>query len=64
MKSSHWRRHLDEMFVNAGGERLYLWRAADHEGEVLESFGAKKRDRKEALKFPGKAMRTDVPKSS
>ena len=30
----------------------YLWRAVDHEGEVLEVFATKRRDRKAALKFP------------
>jgi putative transposase len=29
----------------------YLWRAVDHEGEVLESYVTKRRDRKAALKF-------------
>jgi putative transposase len=38
MKSSHWRWYLDEMFVKINDERHYLWRAFDHEGEVLESF--------------------------
>ena len=33
MKSSRWRWHLDEMFVKINGERHYLWRAVDHEGE-------------------------------
>jgi putative transposase len=32
----HWRWHLDEMFVRLNGEMAYLWRAVDHEGEVLE----------------------------
>ena len=41
MKSSHWRWHLDEMFVKINGEWHYLWRAVDHEGEVLESFVTK-----------------------
>jgi putative transposase len=57
MKSSQWRWHLDEMFVKINGERHYLWRAIDHEGEVLESFVTKKRDRKAALKFLKKTMR-------
>ena len=57
MKSSRWRWHLDEMFVKVNGERHYLWRAVDHEGEVLESFVTKKRDKKAALKFLKKAMR-------
>ena len=38
-------------------ERHYLWRAVDHEGEVLESYVTKKRDKKAALKFMKKAMR-------
>jgi putative transposase len=57
MKSSHWRWHLDEMFVKINGERHYLWRAVDHEGEVLESFVTKTRDKKAALKFLRKAMK-------
>src|SRR5210317_127608 len=57
MKSSQWRWHRDEMFVKIKGERHYLWRAVDHEGEVLESFVTKTRDKKAALKFLKKAMR-------
>lgn len=52
-----WRWHLDEMFVKINGERHYLWRAVDHEGEVLESFVTKTRDKKAALKFLKKTMR-------
>lgn len=33
----HWRWHLDEMYVKLNGEIVYLWRAADQEGEVRES---------------------------
>ncbi|MCV2869896.1 IS6 family transposase [Defluviimonas sp. WL0002] len=55
--SSHWRWHLDEMFVKINGEMHYLWRAVNHEGEVLESFVTRKRDKKAALKFLRKAMR-------
>ena len=57
MKTSHWRWHLDEVFVKINGERHYLWRAVDHEGEVLESFVTKTRDKKAALKFLKKAMK-------
>ena len=57
LKFSSWRWHLDEVFVKINGERHYLWRAVDHEGEVLESFVTKKRDKKAALKFLRKAMR-------
>ncbi len=47
----HWRWHLDEVFVKINGEMYYLWRAVDHEGEVLEVFATKHRDRKAALAF-------------
>ncbi len=57
MRSSHWKWHLDEMFVKIKGEMRYLWRAVDHEGEVLESFVTKTRDKKAALKFLKKAMK-------
>ncbi len=45
------------MFVKINGEMHYLWRAVDHEGEVLESFVTKNRDKKAALKFLRRAMR-------
>ena len=47
----HWRWHLDEVYVKINGVAHYLWRALDHEGEVLESLVTKTRDRKVALKF-------------
>ena len=54
---SHWRWHLDEVFVLINGETHYLWRAVDHEGEVLEVFVTKRRDRRAALQFLKRAMR-------
>ncbi len=54
---SNWKWHMDEMFVKINGERYYLWRAVDHEGEVLESYVTKTRDRKAALKFLKKSIR-------
>jgi len=54
---SLWRWHLDEVFVQINGETHYLWRAVDHEGEVLESYVTRNRDRRAALKFLKKAMR-------
>ena len=45
----HWRWHLDEMYVKINGEMIYLWRAVDHEGEILESYVTKKRDKAAAL---------------
>lgn len=57
LRTSRWQWHLDEVFVKINGERHYLWRAVDHEGEVLGSFVTKSRDKKAALKFLKKAMR-------
>jgi putative transposase len=45
------------VFVKINGETHYLWRAVDHEGEVLERFVAKRRDRNAALKFIRKTMK-------
>jgi putative transposase len=55
--SQQWQWHLDEVFVKINGETHYLWRAVDHEGEVLEAFASKRRDRKAALKFLRKVMK-------
>ncbi len=54
---SQWRWHLDEVFVKINGETHYLWRAVDHEGEVLEVFATQRRDRRAALKFLKRTMK-------
>jgi len=54
---SNWQWHLDEVFVKINGENHYMWRAVDHEGEVLDAFVSRRRDRKAALKFLGKVMK-------
>src|SRR5476649_1501792 len=54
---TQWRWHLDEVYVKINGEMHYLWRAVDHEGEVLESFATKERDKAAALKFMKKLMK-------
>ena len=54
---SNWRWHLDEVFVRINGERHYLWRAVDHEGEVLEAFVTRRRDRRAVLKFLKRTMK-------
>ena len=54
---THWRWHLDEVYVKINGQMHYLWRAVDHEGEVLESFVTKERDKAAALKFIKKALK-------
>lgn len=58
---TQWKWHLDEVFVKINGVRHYLWRAADHEGEVLECFVTKKRDKLAALRFLKKAMKRYGP---
>jgi transposase-like protein len=42
------------MYVKLGGEMVYLWRAVDQEGEILESFVTKSRDK---LHMAGSAWR-------
>jgi putative transposase len=54
---THWMWHLDEVSVKINGELHYLWRAVDHEGEVLESYVTKTRDKAAALRFIKKAMK-------
>jgi putative transposase len=51
------RWHLDEVFVKINGRLCYLWRAVDHEGEVLESVVTAKRDKAAALKFLKRIMK-------
>ena len=43
--------------MRINGETHYLWRAVDHEGEVLEVFATKRRNRAAALKFLKRAMK-------
>ena len=57
MRASRWRWHLDEVFVRVNGVQHDLWRAVDHEGEVLEAYVAKRRDKAAALKFLRKLMK-------
>ena len=54
---THWKWHLDEVYVKINGEMYYLWRAVDHEGEVLESFVTRTRDKAAALAFIKKALK-------
>ncbi len=43
--------------MKINGEMHYLWRAVDHEGEVLESLVTKERDKAAALAFIKKALK-------
>ena len=52
-----WRWHLDEVYVKINGEMHYLWRAVDHEGEVLEVLATKERDKAAALKLIKRLMK-------
>ena len=45
------------MYVKINGEMHYLWRAVDHEGEILESFVTKTRDKAAALTFMKKTLK-------
>jgi putative transposase len=51
------RWHLDEMVTNVGGQRMYLWRAVDDEGEVLGSSMERRRDGPTATSFLQKLLR-------
>lgn len=52
------RWHLDEMVCKIGGRRMYLWRAVDDEGEVLDVLVQKRRNKAAALKLLRKLLKT------
>ena len=56
---TQWRCHLDEVYLKINGQLHYLWRAVDHEGEALEFYATKKRDKAAALKFLKKMLERD-----
>ncbi len=51
------RWHLDEVFVLINGKRMYLWRAVDSEGEVLDILVQGRRDKRAALKLTRKLLK-------
>jgi len=51
------RWHLDEMYVRIGGQKMWLWRAVDDEGEVLDVLVQKRRNKHAALKLLRKLLR-------
>src|ERR687897_2768059 len=53
--STQW--HLDEMAVVIGGTRLWLWRAVDSEGEILDMLVQPRRDKAAALRLMRKLLR-------
>jgi putative transposase len=54
------RWHLDEMFVFINGRKMYLWRAVDSEGEVLDILVQSRRNKKAALKLMRKLLKKQV----
>jgi putative transposase len=58
-----WRWNLDEVFVKINGKLCYLWRAVDHEGEVLEAVVTSKRSKAAALKLLKRIMKYGSPRS-
>jgi len=53
----HGQRHLDEMFVSISGKWMYLWRAVDAEGEVLDCLVQSRRDKRAAKKLMRKLLK-------
>ena len=51
------RWHLDEMVVRIARKRMYLWRAVDHEGEILDILVQRRRDKRAALRLMRKLLR-------
>src|SRR5499433_1383440 len=51
------RWYLDEMVVRIAGKRMYLWRAVDHEGEVLDMLVQRRRDSRAALRLMRKLLK-------
>src|ERR1700756_5418806 len=51
------RWHLDEMVVRIAGKRMYLWRAVDHEGEILDILVQRRRDKRAAVKLMRKLLK-------
>ena len=49
--------HMDEMVVSIRGRRMYLWRAVDSEGEILDLLLQPKRDKAAALRILRKLLK-------
>ena len=56
MPTGRW--HLDEMVVKVGGRRMWLWRAVDDEGEVLDMLVQRRRNGKAANRLLRKLLGT------
>lgn len=51
------RWHLDEMVVKIGSKRMFLWRAVDDEGEVLDMLVQERRNKSAALRLLRKLLK-------
>src|SRR6202162_4011964 len=49
--------HLDEVYLKISGRMVYLWRAVDAEGEVLDVLVQSKRNKHAALKLMRKLLK-------
>ena len=49
--------HLDEVFVTIQGQRQYLWRAVDQDGDVIDILVQSRRDRRAAKRFFRKLLK-------
>lgn len=49
--------HLDEVYLRIAGRMVYLWRAVDAEGEVLDVLVQSKRNKNAALKLMRKLLK-------
>jgi transposase-like protein len=53
----HTTWHLDEVYIKIGGRLVYLWRAVDAEGEVLDVLVQTRRNKRAALKLMRKLLK-------
>ena len=57
----HTTWHLDEVYLKIEGRMVYLWRAIDAEGEVLDVLVKSKRNKHAALKLMRKLLKRSAP---
>ena len=51
--------HLDELFLTIQGQRQYLWRAVDQDGDVIDILVQSRRDRRTAVQFFQKLLKRE-----
>ncbi len=52
------RWHLDEVFISIKGKSMYLWRAVDCEGDVLDVLVQSRRNKRAAMKLMRKLLKS------